>query len=71
MTMAIFFFFFLAVSEKKEFLYAHIVQKGHIHQSHAYWRIKISWTVFEKGHPRNIPVKLFQNLTGGSRGEDF
>ena len=28
-----------------------------IDQSHVYGRIKI----FEKGHPRNIPVKLFQN----------
>ena len=24
---------------------------------------QISGTVFEKGHPRNISVKLFQNLT--------
>ena len=41
-----------------------------IHQSHVYGRIKISRTLFEKGHPRNIPVKLFQNLTSGF-GEDF
>ena len=26
---------------------------------------------FEKGYPRNIPVKLFQNRTSGFRGEDF
>ena len=26
---------------------------------------------FEKGHPRNIPVKLFQNLTCGFGEEDF
>ena len=26
--------------------------------------------IFEKGHTRNIPVKLFQNLTSGL-GEDF
>ena len=26
--------------------------------------------MFEKGHPRNIPAKLFQNLTSGFR-EDF
>ena len=26
--------------------------------------------IFEKGHPRNIPVKLFQNRTRGFR-EDF
>ena len=30
-----------------------------LHQSHVYGRIKISQTIFEKGHPRNIPVKLF------------
>ena len=41
-----------------------------IHQSHVYGWIKISRTLFEKGHPRNIPVKLFQNLTSGF-GEDF
>ena len=29
--------------------------------------IKISRTVFEKGHPRNIPVKLFENPTSSSR----
>ena len=27
--------------------------------------------VFEKGHPRNNPVKLFQNLTSGFGGEEF
>ena len=35
-----------------------------------FWRIKISRTFFEKGHQRNIPVKLFQNLTSSFR-EDF
>ena len=25
----------------------------------------------EKGHPRKIPVKLFQNLTSGFREKDF
>ena len=34
-------------------------------------RIRISQTLFEKGHPRNNLVKLFQNLTSGFRGEDF
>ena len=29
------------------------------------------WTIFEKGHPRNIPVKLFQNLTSSFGEEDF
>ena len=54
----------------KEFLHVHIVQKAPVHQSHFYGCIKISRTIFEKGHPRNIPVKLFQNLTSGF-GEDF
>ena len=48
----------------------YIVQEAPIHQSHVFWQIKISQTI-EKGHPRNIPVKLFQNLTSGFRGEDF
>ena len=26
---------------------------------------------FEMGHPRNIPVKVFQNLTSSSREEDL
>ena len=48
----------------------YIVQEAPIHQSHVFGRIKISRTIFEKGHPRNIPAKLFQNLTSGFR-EDF
>ena len=40
-----------------------MVQKAPIHQSHIYRQIKILQTFFEKGHSRNIPVKLFQNLT--------
>ena len=47
------------------------MQEDPIHQSHVYGRIKISQTIFEKGHPRNIPVKLFQNLTSSFREEDF
>ena len=35
----------------------------HFHGGHVFQRIKISRTVFEKGHPRNNPVKLFQNQT--------
>ena len=57
-----------AVSEEKifkEFLHFCIVQEAPIHQSHNFWRIKISQTVFEKGHPRNISVKLFHNPTSG------
>ena len=42
-----------------------------IHQSHVFGQIKISRSVFEKGHLRNNPVKLFQNLTCGFRDEDF
>ena len=46
------------------------MQEAPIHQNYVYGRIKISQTIFEKGHPSNIPVKLFQNRTSGSR-EDF
>ena len=49
----------------------YLVQEGPIYQSHVFGRIKTSQTLFEKGHPRNIPVKLFQNLTGGFEEEDF
>ena len=31
--------------------------------------IKICRTIFKKGHPRNISMKLFQNMTSRSRGE--
>ena len=64
----------ISKSENKifsEFLHVCIVQKAPIHQSHVYGRIKISRTIFEKGHPRNIPVKLFQNLTSSFGEEDF
>ena len=51
--------------------FVHIVQKAPIHQSHIYRQIKILRTIFEKGHSRNIPVKLFQNLTSRFEEEDF
>ena len=54
-----------------EFLHVCIVQKAPIHQSHIYRQIKILRTIFEKGHPRNIPVKLFQNLTSGFGEKSF
>ena len=38
---------------------------------HVFQRIKVSRIKFEKGHPGNNPVKLFQNLTSGFRGEEF
>ena len=62
-----------AVSEKifQEFLHVCIVQEAPIHWSHAYGSIKILGTTFEKGHPRNIPVKLFQNHTSGFGEKDF
>ena len=47
------------------------MQEAPIHQSYVYGRIKISWSIFEKGYPRNIPVKLFQNLTSSFGEEDF
>ena len=46
------------------------MQEAPIHQSHVWGRIRISQTTFEKGHTRNIPAKLFQNLTSGF-WEDF
>ena len=55
----------------QKFLHVPIVRKASIHQSYVYGRIKISRTFFEKGHPRNIPVKSFQNLTSSVREEDF
>ena len=39
--------------------------------THVSRRIKISRQHFEKGHPRNIPMKLFLNRTRGFRKEDF
>ena len=47
------------------------MQKAPINQSLVYGRIKISRTIFEKGHLRNIPVKLFQNQTCSFWEEDF
>ena len=52
------------------FFYVIIVPVTPIHQSHVSGQIKISRTIFEKGHQRNNPVKLFQNMTCVSR-EDF
>ena len=54
-----------------EFLYVCVVQKAPIHQSHVNGRIKISRTNFGKGHPMNISVTVFQNLTSGFVEEDF
>ena len=47
------------------------MQEAPIHQSHVYGQIKFSRTIFEKGHQRNIPVKVFQNLTNSFGEEDF
>ena len=41
------------------------------HGGHVFRQVKISRTRFEKGHQRNIPVKLFQNRIRGFREEDF
>ena len=49
----------------------YIVQEALIHESHVFWWIKISQTIFQKGHPRNIPAKLFQNWTSGFGEKDF
>ena len=34
-------------------------------------RLKFLEKIFEKGHPRNISMKLSQNLTSAFREEDF
>ena len=47
------------------------MQEAPIHQSHINRQIKILRTLFEKGHPRNISGKLFQNLTSSFGGENF
>ena len=73
----VFFFFFFGggsigtVSEKnlKEFIYARTVHVAPIHQSYVYLRMTIPRTVFNLGHPKDIPVKL--NLTSRFRGEDI
>ena len=49
----------------------YIVQEAPIHHSHVFGQIKISQTIFERGHPRNIPTKLFKNLTSGFGEGDF
>ena len=65
--------FYLSLTEKnlQEFLYVCSVQVVPIHQYHIYWQIKISQTIFEKGHSRNISMKLFQNLTSSFREDGF
>ena len=65
-----------AVSEEKnfeEFLWSPQSEKSlsPTNGGHVFWRIKISWTTFEKGHTRNKPVKWFQNLTGCFKEEEF
>ena len=47
------------------------MQEAPIHQSHVYGWIKILRTTYEKGHLRNIPMKLFKNLTSSFGEEDF
>ena len=47
------------------------MQNAPIHQSHVHSRIKLSRTIFRKGHPRKIPVKLFQNLTSDLKRNFF
>ena len=54
-----------------EFPNVHVKQEVPIHKSHVFWPIEILLTIFEKGHPRNIPIKLFQNWTKVSIEETF
>ena len=48
-------------------LHLYKVQEAPIYPSHVYGQIKILRPLFEKGHPRNVPVKLFQIRTSGFR----
>ena len=57
--------------QRRILFYVRIVKLAPIHQSHVYRRIKISQTIFQQEHPRNIPVKLIQNLTSSFRGDFF
>ena len=62
------------VSEEKnfkEFIWSPQCKKPPPYSGHVFRRIKISQISFEKGHQSNNPVKLFQNLTSGFRGEKF
>ena len=75
------YFFFLGgggkrgrASEKKNFegfLHVRIMQVATIHQCFVHWWIKISRIISDNCHPRNISVKLFQNLICGFREEIF
>ena len=59
-----------AVSEEKNFSEVHTAKKASPPWQPCFQRIKISRTIFEKGHTRNNLVKLFQILTSSFR-EDF
>ena len=59
------------IISKSEFLHVCIVQKAPIHQSHIYKQIKILQTIFKKGHPRNIPVKIISKSDKQFRREKF
>ena len=54
---------------REEFLHVHIVQVAP--SKLCLLMDQISSTIFEKGHPRNISVKLFQNQTCDFGEEDF
>ena len=54
----------------RDFIWISSCTKSPLHRNQVYRWIKISWTIFKMGHPRNTPVKSFQNLTSHFR-EDF
>ena len=39
-----------------------MVQNAHIHQSHVYLRIKLSRTIFEKGHQRKNSCEIISKF---------
>ena len=50
------------------------MQKAPIHQSYFIDRSQFCeqfLNIFEKGHPRNIPLKLYQNPTSGFGEKSF
>ena len=51
--------------------YLPVVQINPHNQNHDYTQITILGTVFEKGHAKNISVKLFKNLLAISEKKNF
>ena len=65
--------FLLSLSENnlQEFLCVRIVQVAPFTDTMFIDRLKFREQFFEKGHPRNIFMKLFPHLTSGFREDNF